>query len=398
MLDSLISEPSPATVPPPPLYTDTTQPEWVRLIGIQQAWFDRIAGGVSPLTEKMTLFWHGLFTTSFSKLYSAQQVWQQHMLFRSQALGNLRELVHQMAVQPAMLNFLDNASNSRTNPQENFARELWELFLLGPGNYTQADVVASARAWTGFSTTEGPDGTTVAKFRPEWHDYGDISIFGATRQFTGPEVIDWTFDGPTAGQVARHIARRLWEFFASTDPSDDLIMSIATTFQTSWEIRPALRLLLSHPEFYTTANVMTMIKSPTEYMATALRSAGILAADCPPNWFSLAMGQDLFNPPDVSGWKGGSSWLSTTTFDAKCRFAKHFAYIAEQRNFLVETRAMSVTDAVGHAFSQFGVTDVSSTTRQAAENWLLAERDIGGWATIRYLILIVLLSPEFQLS
>lgn len=402
IVDGLLGA-TPAPVAAPATFDDASKERWEKHEALQRWWYDRMAFSPAPLHEKLTLFWHGVFTTEFSKLYSSRQIWDQHVLYRQHCLGNLRDFAKAMAVQPAMLNYLDNASNVAGRAQENFARELWELFLLGPGHYTQDEIVASARAWTGHTTIDG--GSNDARedrflyvYRDDLHDHGAKTIFGATRDFDGPEIIDWTLDGPQRMQCARFIVTKLWTFFAYPNPEEAVVSALAGVLAAGWDIRATMRALLLRPEFTSARAIAGLPRSPSEFIAASMKASAISAEECQPQWFATRMGQELFNPPDVAGWRGGGAWVSGSAFFGRARFASHFSWIADGKGFLAETASMSVEGAVQHAFDVFGLLDVSSTTRSTLENWLRNERNLSGWAARPYLIVLVLLSPEFQVA
>ena len=175
---------------------------WNTFVAMIQAWLDRMATGPTPLREKMTLFWHGHLTTSFSKTYDPDWLWQQNQLLRANALGNLRTLLHQISRHPAMLDYLDNRHNRVGAPNENWSRELMELFVLGAGSgYTQADVAEMARAWTGHGINSS---TRTYQFTANRHDNGNKTILGVTANWDGPATIDHLLDGPLRMTAARH--------------------------------------------------------------------------------------------------------------------------------------------------------------------------------------------------
>ena len=178
----------------------------------------------------MTLFWSNHFVSSFDKVYDARAMWDQVQLYRSLALGNFRTLCHQMALTVAMLEYLDNATNAAGSPNQNFARELIELMTLGPGNYTEADVDASARAWTGHGIDDSVQPRRYV-FRPTWHDNGTKTFFGTTKNWDGPAIIDEILDNPAKRTImARFICRKLWGWFAYAKPADAVINGLADVF------------------------------------------------------------------------------------------------------------------------------------------------------------------------
>ncbi|QYG92156.1 DUF1800 domain-containing protein [Iamia sp. SCSIO 61187] len=205
---------------------DPWYPPWVA--GVQH-WTDRMATTPTPIVEKMTLFWHGLFTSSVDKVLM-RLVFRQVATYRTHAVGDLHDLAQAMATSPAMLVYLDNESNVVGNPNENFARELMELFLLGQGQYTEADVAEMARAWTGHGFDSV--GETYIWY-PGRHDDGPKTIWGITRRWDGPETITEMVRGSKQQACARHIATRLWAFLAGPPPGPGVIDELASAFAAS---------------------------------------------------------------------------------------------------------------------------------------------------------------------
>ncbi|MEL7209500.1 MAG: DUF1800 family protein, partial [Actinomycetota bacterium] len=177
-------------------------------------WLERCRTSHAPLVEKMVLFWHGHFCTSLAKDHRHRWLLDQNQLFRTHGLGNFEDLTQRVSVQPAMLSYLDNDRNVAGRPNENFSREVMELFTLGVGNYTEDDVTESARAWTGHGINEAGG----YRFSPEAHDWGNKTFFGGTRNWDGPQTIDHIINGPKKMVVARFIATKLWSFLAYANP------------------------------------------------------------------------------------------------------------------------------------------------------------------------------------
>jgi uncharacterized protein (DUF1800 family) len=398
VVNEMLTEAGASAAPASELYG--VLPPWQRTDVVRYWWYDRMAFSEAPLREKMVLFLHSHFTTEFAKLYSPVQVFDQNQLFRSHAFGDLRALTKAICLQPAMLHYLDNATNVKAQPNENFAREIWELFLLGPGNYTQSDVVDSARAWTGHTTEfTNPNDADTARYRfaADNHDSGMKTIFGKTSAFNGPDVIDWTFDGPKRDALSRFFVIKLWRFFTGKTPSDSTRDSLANDFRLAWNVGDLVRPMLCHDEFYSVTTREPTLRSPTELIVDTMRATNRTASDLHPGWFASTMGQELFSPPTVAGWEGGSAWNSASTFYGRALFASNTAWVTDGvHGFLEETNAMAIPDAVDAALRAFGLTVASDATRSNLERWLTDERTSGGWATVRNLIILVMLSPEFQ--
>jgi uncharacterized protein (DUF1800 family) len=273
-------------------------------------WVDRMCRTDRPLEEKMTLFWHGLFCSGFMEVKDAGFLAEQNELFRREAVGNYKRLAHEIIHDPAMLKYLNADQNIKGKPNENLGRELMELFTMGEGNgYTEKDIAEVARALTGMAV--GPRG---AVFRPFRHDEGQKTIFGKTGNFRPDDVVDLIFNQP---QPAQYLAKRLWVFFASPDPSDADLLPITMALRRSdYELKPALRALFLNPNFYSEKVKFSLIRSPAELVASTVRQ---LDVQLPQQGQRLVteslnrMGQELFQPPNVRGWPGGEHWITSAT-------------------------------------------------------------------------------------
>src|SRR5882757_3492794 len=272
-------------------------------------WLNRMAKGPRPLQEKMTLFWHGHFATSVEKVRSAYFMWRQNELFRRLATGNWQQLLLEAGKDPAMLIWLDQAQSNKQHPNENFAREVMELFALGEGHYTEKATTEGARALTGWSL-ERLDEKFV--YRPRIHDEGEKAFLGRTGNLDGDDVIAQIIEQP---QAARFITAKLWDYFAGQYPADELNTALATVFRANGNnFKPFLRVMFRSKEFYSAAIVRNQVKSPVQWLVGSVR---VLECDLPPTLVSWGMtrqlGQDLFAPPNVKGWDGGVAWITTNT-------------------------------------------------------------------------------------
>ncbi|MGD9793926.1 MAG: DUF1800 family protein [Acidimicrobiia bacterium] len=388
---------APADTPPAGL-TDPAVSSGQRYLNLIWWWYDRMATTTKPLQEKLTFFWHGHFCSEDRDVGSQQLMYQQNALYRANCAGNFRTFTKAMSIEPAMLRYLNNETNRVGKVQENFARELWELFMLGVDNYTQDEVVESARAWTGHGLNSARD---TYSFNPSRHDNGNKTIFGQTANFDGPGVIDWTLDGPKGTICARYIVTKLWKFFANTNPTSTVIDTLAATFQSSWDIAATVRQLLLMPEFYAPECKGQLVRSPVEYMAAAIKLTGVPAATARPDSYHVNMNQELLNPPDVSGWKSNGYWISSAAYWARAAFAKNIANKAKDAGVLAGTNLLSVNQAVDAAIAQFGLTSPSTTTVNAMRSWLTAERSASGYSAVTEqvnLMVLVLLSPDFNIA
>jgi len=279
-------------------------------------WLAEMRRTSSPLTEKMTLFWHNHFVSSDQKVRSPQLMYRQNVLLRRHALGNFGTLLHEIARDPAMVIYLDNASNRKERPNENFAREVMELFTLGEGHYTENDIKEAARAFTGWGV-DIDRGEFV--FRPALHDDDAKVVLGREGNLNGEHVLDILLEHP---RTAEYIVEKLWREFVSTTPDAAEVKRVARIFKDSgYDIRAALRALLTSDAFYAPQNRAALVKSPVELVVGTLRQFDFSGADMLPFALTTAqLGQNLFAPPNVKGWPGGEAWINSTTLLRRKQF------------------------------------------------------------------------------
>ncbi|MBA3505777.1 MAG: DUF1800 domain-containing protein [Betaproteobacteria bacterium] len=279
-------------------------------------WLSEMLATPSALTERMTLFWHNHFVSSQQKVRLARLMYAQNATFREHALGNFAVLLRAAAKEPAMLVYLDSAQNRKGQPNENFAREVMELFTLGEGSYTEHDVKEAARAFTGWSLNRDTGGY---QFRPGLHDNGMKTVFARSGHFDGDAVLDLLLARP---ETAEHLTRKLWREFVSEEPETHEVHRIAQSFRNSnYDIKTVLRGLLLSDTFWSEANRGVLIKSPVELVVGALRQLEIEPGPASPfALVSAGMGQNLFSPPNVKGWPGGEAWINTHTLLARKQF------------------------------------------------------------------------------
>ncbi len=277
------------------------------LVQMARWWMQRMIDGPHPLQEKLTLLWHGHFTTSAKDERSAWLMWRQNELLRRQAAGNFETFVRQISRDPAMLDYLNNQQNRKRSPNENYARELMELFTLGIGQYSERDIKESARAFTGW----GHDGERFV-FRANDHDNNPKTFFGQTANLDGDDIISLIFHHPRS---AEYVAGRLWSWLAYETDDPALLRSLGEVFRSSrFELRPLLRQIFASQGFYSPAAIGTQIKSPVQLI---VGSARLLDVPLPPTGplrnMLEQMGQVPFFPPNVKGWPGGRAWINTST-------------------------------------------------------------------------------------
>ena len=279
-------------------------------------WMREMLATTSPLTERMTLFWHNHFVSAQPKVRIARLMYRQNATLRAHALGNFGVFLHAIAKDPAMVVYLDSVQNRRGAPNENFAREVMELFTLGEGHYSEQDVKEAARAFTGWSLERE---TGVFIFRRGLHDDGIKTVLGRSGNFDGDAVLNLLLARP---ETAEFITAKLWREFVSPDPDPAEVARIARRFRESnYEIKAALSELLGSDAFYASANRGVLVKSPVELVVGTLRQLDLEPESALP--FALAaagMGQNLMSPPNVKGWPGGEAWINTTTLLARKQF------------------------------------------------------------------------------
>jgi uncharacterized protein (DUF1800 family) len=297
---------------------------------LQSWWLAEMLTTPAPLAEKMTLFWHNHFVSSLQKVRSPQLMYRQNVLLRRHALGNFRELLRAVSRDPAMVIYLDSASNRKGKPNENFARELMELFTLGEGHYGEQDVKEAARAFTGWSID--PDSGEF-RYRPRAHDDGFKTVLGRTGNLDGDAVLEILLAQPG---TADFIVAKLWREFVSPAPDAAEVARMGRLFRDSgYDIRAAMRALLTSDAFYDPRNRAGLVKSPVELVVGTLRQFHFRTGEVIPFVFAVnQFGQRLFAPPNVKGWPGGEVWINSTTLLARQAFLERLFRADELRPML----------------------------------------------------------------
>jgi hypothetical protein len=299
-------------------FSDTAQ--------LQAWWCYRMRQTRTPLREKLTLFWHGHFATSYQKVGESHLMHRQCETLRRLAWGPFRDLALAVARDPAMLVYLDGESNTKEHPNENFARELMELFTIGIGNYTENDVQAAARAFTGWHR----DGAKFV-FHPEQHDRGPKHFLGHDGTLDGTDVIDILAAHPA---LPRFLARKLLVFFACPEPPEPVVAEAADLFRSlQLHVRPFLETLFRSKFFHSAGCRRTRIASPVELVIGTCRSLAIRMAA--PNLRDqiTTLGQELFAPPNVKGWDGEKKWINASTWAARVAFAQSLPDLTGDNDF-----------------------------------------------------------------
>ena len=278
-------------------------------------WANRMLNTQRPLEEKMTLFWHGHFANSEEKVRDYRKMQKQNALFRAQATGNFRELMIAVAQDPAMLAYLDAAVNVKGAPNENFAREIMELFTMGVGNYSEQDIREAARAFTGWNY----QGLQFV-VNNEQHDNTDKTLLGKRGNFDGVQAIDILLAQPV---TAEFLAGKLYRYFVREDLSPQLQVKLGKLLRDSrYEIAPFLETLFRSRDFYSDASVASRIKPPVELVISTYRKMGLKAVPGIPDFNDQteSLGQKLFFPPNVAGWSNGKSWITPGLLLARGNF------------------------------------------------------------------------------
>ncbi|HEX3150704.1 MAG TPA: DUF1800 domain-containing protein [Gemmataceae bacterium] len=328
-VDRLLSVPKeprqrpPAVSGAPPVNQMTGMPDATGQAAVLRAtWLQRLIDGVEPAREKLALFWHNHFATSIKKVNDGPLMEQQGELLFKHALGSFRQMLREISRDPAMLMWLDSNQNVKGKPNENYAREVMELFTLGVGNYTEKDVQEGARAFTGWHT----NGKSFTFVKAQ-HDHGEKTFLGQKGDWDGDDVLRVLLDQPIC---ATFIMRKLYRFLVneSVTPPDAFLAPLADAFRKSdYDITAPVRTILRSKHFYSAHALRQKVKWPVEYAVGMVRMIGVgVTGRITVNPYSLLgvlelMGQQLYAPPNVKGWEAGRAWLNTATVLARHNFA-----------------------------------------------------------------------------
>jgi uncharacterized protein (DUF1800 family) len=351
---------------------------------LQAWWLQRMVQTARPLEEKMTLFWHGLLTSGLDKA-GTTQLYTQNQLFRKMALANFDDLLKAVSKDPAMMVYLDTENNRKGKPNENYARELMELFTTGIGHYTEDDVRESARSFTGWTLKGAAQQryTTVSAFNPKYFDSGQKTFMGKTGNFTGDDIVEMLVP---LRATAERLSTRLFSFFAYSNPEPEIVRHLADTFQQShYNVGAVVREIFAMDAFYSPKAYRALIKSPAELAAQTLRATGSDAKSYGAAVAATAaMGQMIFYPPNVAGWPAGTSWINSSTLLTRLNFVNG----ATQR--LVSSPTSPTLDQLTSTLVD---ANLSPTTKDGLQAFAAAH------PTNRAGQLFMLLAtPEFQLN
>ena len=284
-------------------------------------WANRMLATRRPLEEKMALFWHGHFATSEEKVRDYRKMLKQNELFRAQGTGNFRDLLIGVAQDPAMLAFLDAGVNVKGAPNENFAREIMELFSMGVGNYSETDIREAARAFTGWNFVD-----LAFVIRPDKHDGTMKTVLGKQGTFDGIDVIDVILAQPVTSE---YVAGRIYRYFVQQEPSAALRAQLGNRLrQSNYEIAPLLEMIFLSRDFYSPVSMATHIKSPVELVISTYKKMGLKEVPGVPDFNDVteALGQKLLYPPTVAGWANGKSWITPGLLLARGNFVYDTLY------------------------------------------------------------------------
>ena len=337
-------------------------------------WANRMLDSPRPLQEKMALFWHGHYAVNEPKVRDYRKLLAELRLFEDHGTGNFRDLMVAMAQDPGMLTFLDAGVNVKGAPNENFAREIMEMFTMGVGNYTEKDIREAARAFTGWNYVD-------LKFvvNQDQHDDGEKTFLGKTGRFDGVQVIDIIMQQPV---TADYIAGKIYRFFVRQELTPELQKKLGAVLRSShYEIAPLLETIFLSRDFYSPASVGNQIKSPVELAVSTYKKLGLQNVPGVPDFNSStgALGQRLFSPPTVAGWAGGRSWITPGLLLERGNFARDVLF--PDINFIASDRVAGgeevrrVADRIRRGMDITKATIPEDKNGEMAESNMSADRD-----------------------
>jgi len=332
-------------------------------------WANRMLATRRPLEEKLTLLWHGHFATGENKVRDYRMMLRQNEMFRANASGSLRDLLVGILKDPAMLVYLDNGENVKKHPNENFGRELLELFTMGVGHYSEHDVREAARAFTGWTND-------VLQFKlvRDQHDSGDKTFLGRTGALDGEDIIDTILAQPVTGEF---VAAKLYRFFVREEIAGPVKAELGRAYRDGgYQLKPLLRRIFLSRDFYSPPAFATQIKSPVQLVVSTYKKLGLTTVPTIPDFgrTTSGLGQALFDPPNVAGWAGGRTWITPSTLLQRGNLLRGVLF-PDIKNFRPPDRSMSAIDSrVGQRLAQgMGITE--ATKEGDAESNMMVERD-----------------------
>lgn len=376
-------------------------------------WFDLMHKEGLNMREKMVLFFHNHFANERDKVQYPQNMYAQNALFRKYAFGNFKQLVKEISIDPAMLIYLDGNNSRGTAPNENYARELLELFTMGIGNYTETDIKQAAKVLSGWQVS-GLKANFVAT---RWYTDAAVTVLGKTAKFDVNSLIDHIFEQKA---TAEFICRKLYKEFVCFKPNEDFILQMANVLRSNkYELKPLLKFLFTSDEFYTPAYIGSKIKNPTELMVGATKLLELPTPDYINMYeMSKVLQMQLFQPPDVAGWPGQREWISSTTYSYRGGFTDSMITgkryngatvtgklvpVPYAQTFQNSEKAVEFVDDVCHLFLSF---PVSAKKKAFLLETLLAGTIVKNYSTytpgvsanLQQFFKAVMRLPEFQLS
>ena len=361
-----------------------------------------------PIYERLAFFWHDHFACAQDKIFDIVALWDQLGIFRRMAMGNFADLTRAVSISPAMLMALDNQHNTVWEPQENFGRELMELYTCGVGHFTEADVVAMTAAWTGHNTVGWNDAEQfwdgTYRFDADAHDFGQKTLFGKTRNWNGnadqgggEDTINELVYGSRQEATAARLAELMFVYFANLQPSASTIDSIADDFVAGgMEIAALVRAVLEHDDFWAESSHWAQVKNPMDWIVSIVQQTGISATNFGLRWRMENMGMVPLDPPSVAGWGKGMAWLNTASAWARGSFAEGLRWADEMDGVFAGLENLSRSAAVDEIFAYYGIDNPSAATRNRLMEWFDDAHTHHRWSIPHQARMLGALSPEFQ--
>lgn len=340
-------------------------------------WIGQMINSPWPAAERLTLFWHNHFTSSIRKVRAHKSMLNQNLVWRENSFGNLATFAFRVITDPAMLQYLDAARSTKEAPNENFARELLELFLLGEGNYSEADIKGLAKALTGLAINPRADYTFT--YTPRRHDSGNKTILGIEKNFEPHQVIEVIF---SKRACAEFFAKKFCAHFIGPKASDQTIKTVAETlWNTGYEIAPALSTIIRSSDFWDPAQRGQLIKSPAEFCCGIARYVQAPPITYEPIFVAMNnMEQRLFDPPNVRGWPGGEYWINSKTLAERRNFAQR-----TMQSRLMNYPAIEINDSLREALAKAHLATDIGPTQLRSPNYAKFHEEL-------------FCSPEFQVT
>ena len=376
---------------------------------LRRYWIYRMMFSKRPLAEKLTLFWHGHFATSNAgKVNNPYLMHQQNLTFRQFGLGRFEELLLAVSKDPAMIIWLDNKDNRKNKPNENYAREVMELFTMGIGNYSEQDVKEAARAFTGWAAPSG------FYFNKKHHDFGSKTFLGQTGNYGGEDIVKILAARP---ETAKYLCRKLIVFFCQDNPEPAFVDRIADVYlKNNQDIRIVLESIFRSEEFAGNKSYHCKIKSPAEFVIGTMKLLQVEKLDGDLPSVMARMGQNLYEPPNVKGWDGGLSWIATDTLMERFNFANRIStqkFDAKEGYINPEVLAhqfesKSANDMVDYFLARLVDSDVPAAARKKLLEYVCSNADGSELKTMpdaktldlkmRGLLHLIMTLPSYQLA